>query len=255
MSRLKTKRKRGCFLAKFKFIITSKDGDFSLSSTELADSDFVFHDNNTKSLAEVYNSELADERRNRKHDFLVFMHSDVKLDVEHLKSHCESVIDKYDVMGLCGCEKVDTSESPLNWFCASRRYPQYRWGCVTHGELGNTTSYFSYDRTEITDHAVGCIDGLCIIFGPKAIDSEMCFDESFKFDQYDTDISFQTILKYHMRLGVIVEESLRHFSVGKSILSDNFLMNEIVFRKKWNLKIPPNTRLSQIIEEEKSKTP
>jgi hypothetical protein len=48
-------------------------------------------------------------------------------------------------------------------------------------------------------------------------------------------------------LGVIVEQSLHHFSLGKSILGDEFLQKEIIFRKKWNLKIPENSKISKLI--------
>ena len=66
------------------------------------------------------------------------------------------------------------------------------------------------------------------------------------FDCYDTDISLQTVLKYKFKLGVIVEESLKHYSVGKSIMTDDFLMHEIDLRKKWQLDFPPNSKILQL---------
>ena len=89
----------------------------------------------------------------------------------------------------------------------------------------------------ITDHEVACIDGLCIIFGPNAIKSDIIFDTNFKFHHYDTDISFECILNKHLKLGVIVEKSLQHYSVGKGILDKSFLDEEVFFRKKWKIEI------------------
>jgi len=121
------------------------------------------------------------------------------------------------VFGLCGTEVANVSQSPLNWYTSSNPTPGKRWGCVTHGELGNTTSFFSGDRESVTDHEVALIDGLCIVFGKKALESEMTFDETFMFDQYDTDCSLQALMKYGLKIGVIVEQSLQHYSVGRSI--------------------------------------
>lgn len=55
-------------------------------------------------------------------------------------------------------------------------------------------------------------------------------------------------MKHNLKLGVIVEKSLQHYSIGKSILSVDFLRHELDFRKKWNLDIPPEltTRLQQM---------
>lgn len=53
-------------------------------------------------------------------------------------------------------------------------------------------------------------------------------------------------MKKNLRLGVIVEKSLQHYSVGKSILSNDFLKHELDFRKKWGLDIPENSALQKI---------
>ena len=144
---------------------------------------------------------------------------------------------KYDLVGLCGCAKISVGQSPLNWFCGSIPYPNDRWGCVTHGELGGQVSFFSQHYPDVLDHEVACIDGLCIIFSRKAIDSGLRFDEALSpFDFYDTDISMQAVLKYKMKVGVIVRKELQHWSVGKSILTPGFLKNEEVFRAKWGFQ-------------------
>lgn len=164
------------------------------------------------------------------------MHHDVNLDIFQLIHDLDIIKNKYDVIGLCGTEVLNVSQSPLNWFTGSAQTPNKRWGCVTHGEV-NSQSFYNIDRANIKDHSVACIDGLCIIFGQNAINSQLKFDEQFYFDQYDTDISLQTILNYKMKLGVIVEKSLQHYSIGKSILSEEFLKHEKDFRKKWKIEL------------------
>lgn len=258
---------------KFKFVIVGKDNKFEMSDEQLkgicledasddikkscecvANSlEFVKYSNNKEPLAVIYNRELNAERADRKHDFVVFLHADVKFDIPFFMSRCESCADKYDVMGLCGAEKINTNTSPLNWFSGSMHAPMGRWGCVTHGENGNQLAFFSEDRKEITDHAVAAIDGLCIVFGKKALDSEMLFDEQFTFNQYDTDISFQTLITYGLRLGVVVEPHLQHYSVGTSILSLEFLQKEVDFRLKWKLNFPDNSNVKKLLEARNAK--
>ena len=98
------------------------------------------------------------------------------------------------------------------------------------------------------DAEVACIDGLCIIFSKEALDSSLLFDEDLgAFDFYDTDISMQAIAKYKMKIGVMVQKDLCHYSVGKSILTPNFLDVEKKFREKWNLPVPPNSAIAQHI--------
>lgn len=234
---------------KIKFVIVSKDDKFFLTEENI--SDFYKNNpqyiegvkfqkiaNNKENLTIIYNKELRLERTNKTNDFLVFLHADVLLDFPHLIEHIIECREKYDIMGLCGCQKIKTSQSPLNWFTGSQPFPQTRFGCVTHGEFGNQKSFFSFDKPDIRDIPVACIDGLCIIFGKKAIESNIEFDEGLRFNCYDTQISLDAILNYNLKLGVIVEESLLHYSVGKSILTNTFLMDEVVLRKKFKLEIP-----------------
>lgn len=225
-------------MSKFAFVIVSKDDTFKLKQDtdfNFQNVDVYFVDNNSAPLTKVYNEFLHMFRTEKEADFVVFMHSDVELDVSRLIQHIEECKDKYDVIGLCGCSKFNVSQVPLNWYCGSRPFPEERWGCVTHGELGNQTSFFSHHSPDVADHEVACIDGLCIVFGPKALATDMKFDEKFKFDQYDTDISLQTVLTYRLKLGVLIQKDLKHYSVGKSILTNDFKTHEADLRKKWQI--------------------
>lgn len=75
---------------------------------------------------------------------------------------------------------------------------------------------------------------MCVILGRKALEeSDVLFDPMFSFSHYDTDFSFECVFKKHLRLGVIVRKDLQHWSVGKSILTQEFKEAELKFRQKW----------------------
>lgn len=234
-------------MLKHKIVFVSKDDQFKVDraatdklAAETPELQFCYVARNTQPLACVYNAFL--DEKGRDWDFVYFVHADVELDFKGLAEHVESVKDKYEVMGLCGCEKLNVSQRPLNWFCGSRPFPGNRWGCVSHGELGGQTSFFSAHSPDVTDREVACVDGLCLIISRKAADAGMRFDPSVgDFDCYDTDISMQTVLKYGFRLGVVVRKDLRHYSVGKSILTQEFLKDDAKLRAKWGFPIPPPT--------------
>ena len=233
--------------------IVSKDNNFSISPEILEKfkenhpgSDYILTEYNLENIT-VVNNRIIEKSISEGFDYLVMMHADVEFDLDHFFAHMEECDGKYDVIGLCGCEKISISESPLNWFCGSRKYPGGRWGCVCHGELGNSTSFFSLDRKDITDHQVSCIDGLCIVLSKKAIEAGLRFDENLKFNCYDTQISFDAIMNLHLKVGVLVETSLKHFSVGKSILGNSFLEDEIILRNRFGFEVPKGSRLESFI--------
>lgn len=223
-----------------KFIIVSANNIFCLSKDETSNITsiypnilFEYIENNTKSLAEIYNYYLNNISNDI--DYLCFLHADVKLDIKNLVDKIETCKDKYDVMGLCGCSKISVSKSPLNWYTGSSDFITERWGCVSHGEQNNQKSFFNLHTPNVSDHPAACIDGLCIIFSKTAINTGLRFDETLgKYSFYDTDISFQAVINKKLRLGVLIQQDLYHFSVGKSILSDQFKEDEKIFRKKWN---------------------
>lgn len=188
----------------------------------------------------------------RKHDCIAFMHSDVSFNGKAFVEHLKSIEGKYGLIGLCGTSTLNVSQSPLNWWTGSNPTPYSKWGCVTHGELGDQTSWFSEHSPSVMDAEVACIDGLCIIFAKEALDSNMEFDENLgDFDFYDTDISMQAIATYKIKVGVMVQKDLCHYSVGKSILTPAFLDIEEKFRAKWNLPIPPGSLIEKHIASKK----
>lgn len=239
---------------KVKFVAVSKDSSFKMSNekfTELEDGDeveFVQVPDNEEALPIVYNKFLREERKSRNHDVLAFMHGDVSFNGKLFISHLKSIYEKYGIIGLCGTSTLNVSQSPLNWWTGSNPTPFTKWGHVTHGELGDITSWFSEHSPNVMDAEVACIDGLCIMFCKQALDSSIEFDETLgKFDFYDTDISMQAIAKYKIKLGVMVQKDLCHYSVGKSILTSSFLDSEEKFRAKWKLPIPPDSAIAKHI--------
>lgn len=239
---------------RFLLAVVSKDEDFSLEDSQLwtiaedfPGSEVSKIQNNSENITVVYNR-LIERALADRFDFLVMMHSDVEIDVKGLAQHIASCSGKYDIMGLCGCEKFSISESPLNWYCASRKYPEFRWGCVSHGELGDLVSFWNSDRKDETDHSVACIDGLCIAMSRKAMETGVRFDEKLRFNCYDTQISLDAVMKHGLRLGCLVERGLRHFSVGKSITTDVFMEDELELRNHFGFGIPPNSRIERYLK-------
>lgn len=238
-----------------KFVIVSKDESFKLlhnafdEANDLAHIDVEYVSNNSESLPIVYNKFLKEERESKSHDYLVLMHGDVSFNVKDFISHLSEVGPKYGIIGLCGTSTFNVSQSPLNWWTGSNPTPHTKWGCVTHGELGNQTSYFSEHSPHVTDTEVACIDGLCIIFTKQALETDIAFDENLSdFDFYDSDISCQALMKYKLKVGVMVQKDLCHYSVGRSILTPKFLDSEIKFRTKWNFPIPEGSAVAKHIE-------
>ena len=238
-----------------KFVIVSKDETFKMPDErfkhESLDATIEIDriSNNAEPLPVVYNRKLVEERLAKKHDYLVFMHGDVSFNIVSFINHLKDVGNKYGLIGLCGTSIFNVSQSPLNWWTGSNPTPMSKWGCVTHGELGDQTSFFSQHSPNTMDAEVSCIDGLCIIFTRAALNTDMSFDESLgKFDFYDSDISMQALMKYKLKIGVMVQKDLCHYSVGKSILTPQFLDTEALFRKKWNLPIPKDSAIAKHLE-------
>lgn len=238
---------------KIKFVVVSKDNSFKMSKAKFENIvddaiDFMYVPNNVEHIAIVYNRVLREERASKSYDYIVFMHSDVSFNAEAFMRHLKEIDGKYAIIGLCGTSILNVSQSPLNWWTGSNPTPYAKWGCVTHGELGDQTSYFSEHSPNVMDAEVSCIDGLCIIFSKQALNSEIEFDENLgAFDFYDTDLSMQAVVNYKLKLGVMVQKDLCHYSVGRSILTPSFLDTEEKFRAKWNLPIPKDSAIEKHI--------
>lgn len=238
-----------------KFVIVSKDENFKMPPSKFEENvdnaqiSIELVKNNTNAISKVYNKFLEEERSKMENDYVVFMHSDVSFNLELFIKHLGEVGPKYGLIGLCGTSIFNVSQSPLNWWTGSNPTPYSKWGCVTHGELGDQTSYFSSHSPNVMDTEVACIDGLCIIFTKQALLTDMKFDENIgMFDFYDSDISCQAVMKYKLKVGVMVQKDLCHYSVGRSIMTPQFLDNELKFRQKWNFPIPKDSAIAKHLE-------
>ena len=239
---------------KFEIVFVSKDTSFKydkLSAEKFSKKNpsvkFEYVENNTQPTTVVYNSYIKKHREAKDIDYLILMHADVTLDFKHFLNHIEEVgkTKNYVAMGLCGCAQCSVSNTPLNWFNASRGYENYRWGSVIHGELNNARSFWNFHTPNVTDHSVAMIDGLGFILTKKLLEeTDILFDEQFSYSGcYDTDFSLECVMKRKLPLGVLVEPSLNHYSVGKSIFTKEFAEAEIKLRNKWKFKIPEQLTL------------
>lgn len=231
---------RNLSVVKVDIVMVSKDDSFMMDESSLNNVEDKVRlervGNNRDFLPVVYNKYIRKHREDKDVDYLILQHGDVSYDVKHLLRRLEETKGKYDVIGLCGASKITVSYTPLNWWCGSNPYPEEKWGCVTHGQDGGHMSFYNFHHPDVNDREVAIIDGLCIILTRDLIENtDILFDERFTWDFYDTDFCWNAIFNYHKNIGVIVEKSLRHFSIGIGILADTFLENEIKFREKWKL--------------------
>jgi len=114
-------------MSQFTIITVSKDEKFMFSddyirqvrehfgatNESMGDFDIIRYANNSEPITSVYNKQLEHFRTNKYDrescDFLIFMHADVKVDLVSMLNHMDSCKDKYDVVGLCGCSKIQVS--------------------------------------------------------------------------------------------------------------------------------------------------
>lgn len=236
---------------RIKYTVASRDSfcllksyDFDEESKKLSDNGIeISLDVNSEprtSLAETYNKTL-DAEDAKEFDWIVFLHSDAAMDVGHFTNGLISSIGKYDIVGMAGAKRLNLKTSPLSWFTASRGNESGRVGMVMHmTPVGSRTpvipSVFTPgELKDIKDDYVAAIDGVCIAVGRRAIENKDCrFDERFPFDFYDLDFSL-TANKLGLSLGVVVENSFVHMSVGKGILKPEYNKIENIFREKWGI--------------------
>ena len=95
--------------SRFKFVIVSKDDSTCFKDDDfncMQNVDVEYINNNIIGLPTLYNKAIDE---NKDFDFIVLMHADVWFDVKSFVMHVEAVKDKYDLIGLCGCDKISVS--------------------------------------------------------------------------------------------------------------------------------------------------
>lgn len=227
------------------------------------------HDN----LSVVYNRMLAKYRDG--YDYIIFIHDDVH--IQDFENMIHDVLESpWALTGAAGAYQVDPQVSPFGWFSASNT--QHRYGAIYHpkylsapvnlympeGPFRTTNEYITslafygggeldgdkitktnpyYDiRGNVYNKCI-CIDGVFMALDKSILKSQLLFDEQFKFDFYDMDFSFATYSHIgSSSIGACSSFKLLHMSEGLGILKQEYLNNETLFRKKWNLgKTPLNT--------------
>lgn len=211
--------------------------------------DCLLFEDNKDSIPVTYNKALryARSSKDKSYDYIVFIHNDVKIpDFKAFYESVKSGSSKYSLMGFAGSSELLISEtpSPLAWWLTAKvALAKSKKPCI-YGKIFHPAvdkdksseleeSFFNSWCPEVKDHEAACIDGLCMVFGKNMIGSDVLFDESFKNDFYDMDISLQAILIAKEKVGVLVVPMI-HYSHGMGIMKQEFLEEEAVFRKKWS---------------------
>lgn len=205
----------------------------TLRNNNIADVKFNLLANNREVLTKLYNSILAKYRSNEySADYVIFMHSDVNFNIENFVYHLLNLEDKYDIIGLAGSKKLNLKATPLSWFTASNDRPDERYGYIV-SRFNDTEipSFFNENHPDVRDTNTASIDGLCMIFTKKILESNIVFDEQFENDFYDLDFCLVALFDYNMKIGTMVEPAY-HTSVGEAILTERFLEFEKRFREK-----------------------
>lgn len=204
-----------------------------LKKENIAEIHIVTNLNNTYTLTQ-FGNKMIEESKDY-YDYLILMHADVDLSLNEFVKHLIETKDKYDIVGLAGTKKLFISQSPLTWFTGSHKYPKERYGRITHNHDGMMLeSFFSRDKPDVFDTEVLTIDGLLMCFNKKTLQNEKArFDEQFTYDFYDLDFCLNAQVNTDLKIGVFVQPTI-HNSLGKSVLTEEYLDPERKFRIKWN---------------------
>ena len=210
---------------------TKEDVD-RLGNEDIAKIDIECVTNNTYTLTQFGNKFLNESKD--EYDYLIFMHADVNLSLYDFVTHLLKTNGKYDIVGLAGTKKLFISQSPLTWFTGSHKFPGDRYGRITHDHDGMMLeSFFNREKSEVQDTEVMTIDGLLMCFNKKTMQTEKArFDEQFTYDFYDLDFCLNAQLNTDLKVGVFVQPTI-HNSLGRSVLSEEYLVPERKFRAKY----------------------
>ena len=204
-----------------------------LEKEEIATVHIVDCPNNTMTLTEFGNFGIKTCKD--EYDYLILMHADVDLSIYDFVKHLVEVNGKYDIVGVAGTKKLFISQSPLTWFTGSHKFVDDRYGRITHNHDGMMLeSFFNRKKPDVTDTETITIDGLLMCLNKKTMQNEKArFDEQFTYDFYDLDFCINAQVNTDLKIGTFVQPTI-HNSLGKSVLSEEYLIPERKFRAKWN---------------------
>ena len=204
-----------------------------LEKEGIAHISIVTNPNNTFTLTQFGNKMIEESKD--EFDYLILMHSDVDLSLKEFVRRLIEVKDKYNIVGMAGTKKLFISQSPLTWFTGSHKYPNDRYGRITHDHDGMMyESFFNKEKQDVLDTEVMTIDGLLMCVDKKTMQNEKArFDEQFTYDFYDLDFCINAQVNTDLKIGVFVQPTI-HKSLGKAVLTEEYLIPERKFRAKWN---------------------
>lgn len=204
-----------------------------LEKEGLAQIDIFVNPNNILTLTQFGNKMIEEAKDS--YDYLILMHSDVDLSLNEFVKHLIEVKDKYDIVGMAGTKKLFISQSPLTWFTGSHKYPNERYGRITHNHDGMMLeSFFNKEKPEVFDTEAITIDGLLMCLDKKTMQNEKArFDEQFTYDFYDLDFCLNVQINTDLKIGIFIQPTI-HKSLGKSVLTEEYLNPERKFRAKWS---------------------
>jgi hypothetical protein len=184
-----------------------------------------FNENNKESLQKCYNAFLEDARRNSV-DIAAFIHDDVFLNTDDLRTRLIRAANSYTVFGLAGATSCKIG-NPALWHLMSERKDQR--GCVAHG------SPEQYHYTSFGPIPSRCllIDGVFIGINIKELPPTVKFDESYpsRFHYYDLDFSLECN-RNKVIIGV-VDIPIIHSSPGLTNPDKEYFEGQQYFINKW----------------------
>jgi len=148
---------------------------------------FKFILNNTKALAEVYNTEINDPEN--KDNILLFVHDDCIIEDLFLYRKLNKAMEQFDVVGLAGIKAPIQIKQPCLWHLMGPA-TQYS-GAVAHFDKGSDEKRFMTSFGKTPERVI-LLDGLFLAINTKKVmEKGLLFDENnpAKFHFYDLNFS------------------------------------------------------------------
>jgi hypothetical protein len=189
----------------------------------------------SKGICEIYNSGIQQARYN----MLCFMHEDILIktyDWGNRVLNFFTTHHDYGLLGIGGSEYKSLAPSGWNPTGIETAYINL----IQRFKYKQQEPFHYYKNPGKKEFAeVACIDGVWFCT-PKAIASEVTFDEiTFKgFHAYDLDFSLSIGQNY--KIGVTFDILIDHFSEGS--YNAEWIAATLDLHKKWNSRLPVNLK-------------
>jgi hypothetical protein len=192
-------------------------------TNEIKNSTIIY--NNKKGLSEIYNTFITEENRNKN---IIFVHDDVLIEDLFYIEKINLAFEKYDIIGLAGSKKCKiNTQTPPAWHLMSDRNDFV-------GEVGHSKDKICWTTVfGPTNSRALLIDGLFIgVKVDKLLDSNLKFDENFKFHHYDITFCLNANSN-KLKLGVFPLRVV-HYGLGDSMNTQEWNDSASTFNKLYN---------------------